>query len=197
MKSFKEILMEMPQLISVKRPILWEIEAKTAMNKHLSDGELVSDDGEHRTTVIKNSSPVEQFVKFARQYQVNTKDAQPKLHIEFKNHSIGKRNGTYSSKLVKLNPSDHVWNHVKSIYDRELDSHDYLISDANQYEGGKHVWKKLSKTYEDSGKHLYIQDHEKLTKVTHADILNGEHSIWGDADKFQHVRLVVSHDPLH
>lgn len=199
MKSIKEILMEMPQLMDVTNPESWRKDMHVAHKNHLQYGTLVhSDEHTNMTRTQEHTTPKDKWVHYASQYQVhqhNNKE-HPLLHVEFKDHKMNGKNGSYVSKIIKHDKNSNIWNHIKSIYDKELANHDYLISDSQQYEGGKHVWKKLTKDYEGAGKHLYLHDENGLHKISHQHILDNEHAIWGYPDHFSNKRLVVSNDSL-
>ena len=73
---------------------------------------------------------------------------------------------------------------------------DYLASDKHQHIGGLKTWERLASDYHSEGKHLYILNPDGLTKVTPTDIASSRDKIWGEADSFENIRLIVSHREL-
>jgi hypothetical protein len=193
-EKIRQILMEMPRILDGGQNDLWDMYTKMAESVHNSSND-VKDIGDNVTMLNVNRHP-----DYNRQYVAHGEPGKPLLRMEFKDHSfsnLSDKKGSYASLVhkggyVKTSVSDKL----KKIYDHELNSNDYITSDANQYEGGKIIWKKIVKDFENEGKSIYIHDGERLTKVSHQDILNGEHSIWGTGSNFANTRLVVSNDSL-
>lgn len=192
----RAFLSESPEMVMGGRNPLWTMYTNRAKDNHIKNGEHIGQIGDDRITKIKDGGD------YSTQYLVHHKEPNehPKLRVEFKNHqfsSLPNKSGSYAS-LVHKNDGVHdsVRQHLKDIYDHELKNQDYVTSDMTQYEGGKILWKDLSKHFEDSGKHLYLHDGNSHQRVSHSNIINGEHMIWGDHPKFSNIRLVVSNDPL-
>jgi hypothetical protein len=190
MKSFNVILKESPEIIHGGQNPLWKMYTNMADSIHKTHGIHVAD----HITLVHDSSGYKN-PDFNRQYLMHGSIGSPKLRVEFKNHKFDQLKGlrgTYASLVHKGDTSDNISDGLKTIYDSELSSHDYLTSDSTQMEGGRYIWKNLTKDYENSGKHLYVHDGQKFTKVSHKDIINSEHLIWGQGSNFSNVRLVVS-----
>lgn len=193
-EEIRQILMEMPTIMDGGQNSLWDMYTKIAEKTHRSNKDA-KDIGDNVTRLEVNGTS-----ELNRQYVAHGEPGNPLLRMEFKNHSfsdIPDKTGSYASLVHKgASIKTSVSDKLKKIYDHELNTHDYITSDANQYEGGKILWKKMTNDFENEGKNIYIHDGEKLTKVSHQDILNGEHSIWGTGSNFAKTRLVVSNGSL-
>lgn len=200
MGTVRKFLSESPNMTEGGSDLsYWRSLAIRAKYDHLNNSETVAKTPEHHITLIHQPTIPGKYQEYNRQYLVRDGSGDVSYRADFKDHKFSSHphlNGSYSSMVIKVNQKDRVSSITKQIYDHELQKHDYLISDSNQYEGGKHIWKHITKDYEESGKHLYLYDGDIHHKITHQEILDKEDYIWGNGDVFTGRRLVISHHPI-
>lgn len=198
----KVLLKEAPELgdASPKSASVSYIDHRYKLNPDYASGDVVTETPTHRVTVTHSDGNFE----WSRQY-IKHKIDNPKsidLRMDFSDHKMhtpsGDKSGTYASVIVKHHTNRNPeYQTLKSVYDRELNNKDYLISDSMQHEGGVATWKRLASDYLNSGKHVYLKDGNEFKKLDSVDYLNAHHdSIWGYGHSFASKRIVVSNSVL-
>lgn len=197
LKTIKEFLSESPQMVDLNKRELEYLRMPhlSDVGRHALSGEIISTDGSN--TITKVNRDATRHDDFSRQY-LRHDGKVSSLRANFSNHRIPSKpelRGSYASQIIKSTDGD-VFASLKSIYDHELSNHDYLATDATQYQGGKYIWKRLAKDYSESGKHLYVHDENGLRKISNDYVSNNENVIWGKDDDFSKIRLIVSNKEI-
>jgi hypothetical protein len=188
LETVREFLFEMPAMAYVSKndPYLRMKKSGVDVNAHLASTPIHRTDTDTITKVALAGNS-DQYAKIDNNRNPIFRLDTTKTSLS----SVPNKVGSKVASMVKFN-TEYQYPDVKKVYDHLLINNDFIRTDDIQYPGGKNTWLKLVHDYDSEGKHLYIHENDKLTKVLASHIEANHSKIW-NSDK---THVVISNSSL-